>query len=112
MAQDRRIALTGKVFLINASTTYFVANIPFPFSVNFIKPKFTMHEGYNCYPGHGGDLLGPEPYNANLDLASCQAACEGNNYCEGIVIPNDVMKNQGGDSIAFIFSVHISVHTL
>ena len=75
-------------------------------------PKFTMHEGYNCYPGHGGDLLGPEPYNANLDLASCQAACEGNNHCEGIVVPNDVMKNQGGDSIAFIFSVHISVHTL
>ena len=65
-----------------------------------------MHEGYNCYPGHGGDLLGPEPFNANLHLADCQKACEGDENCEGFVVPNDVITNKGGDSIAFIFLVH------
>ena len=71
--------------------------------------KFTKHEGYNCFPGAGGEKIAtvPEPYNANLHLADCQKACEDNKDCEGIVMPNDIITYQGGDSIAFIFSDHL-----
>ena len=67
--------------------------------------KFTKHEGYNCFPGAGGEKIVAvsEPYNANLNLADCLKACEDNKDCEGIVMPNDVITYQGGDSIAFIF---------
>lgn len=59
-----------------------------------ICDPYAMHEGYNCYPGHGGNLLGPEPYNANLHLADCQKACEDDENCEGFVVPNDVITNK------------------
>jgi len=58
--------------------------------------KFTIHEGYNCFPGAGGEKIAtvPEPYNANLHLADCQKACEDNKDCEGFVMPNDVITYQ------------------
>ena len=39
----------------------------------------------NCYPGHGGDVLGNEPYHSSLSLDACKVACAADDECEGIV---------------------------
>ena len=39
----------------------------------------------DCYAGHGGDPILPDPHSKALSLAGCKSACEMDNSCEGII---------------------------
>ena len=42
-------------------------------------------QGLDCYQGHGGDPIHPDPLSDALSLSECKKACEVDNSCEGIV---------------------------
>ena len=39
----------------------------------------------DCYEGHGGDPIQPDPHSYDLSLSDCQAACAADISCEGII---------------------------
>jgi len=47
--------------------------------------KWKKQAGVDCYQGKGGDIILPDPYSENLSLNQCQAACETDSSCEGII---------------------------
>ena len=49
------------------------------------ETAFEKHKDRNCYPGHGGDVLGNDPYHSSLSLDACKDACASDKDCEGIV---------------------------
>ena len=49
------------------------------------ETAFEKHKDRNCYPGHGGDVLGNDPYHISLSLDACKDACASDKDCEGIV---------------------------
>ena len=50
------------------------------------KPdQWRRYPGVNCYQGQGGDPIQPDPLSNSLSLSQCQAACEADTSCEGII---------------------------
>ena len=47
--------------------------------------QWVQHKGLDCYQGHGGDPIHPDPLSDALSLSECKKACEVDNSCEGIV---------------------------
>ena len=41
--------------------------------------------GVDCYENQGGDPISPDPYSESVSLNQCQAACETDSSCEGII---------------------------
>ena len=50
------------------------------------KPdQWRRYPGVDCYQGQGGDPIHPDPLSNSLSLSQCQAACEADTSCEGII---------------------------
>jgi len=47
--------------------------------------EWKKQTGVDCYENQGGDPILPDPYPENLSLSQCQAACETDSSCEGII---------------------------
>ena len=47
--------------------------------------EWEKQKGVDCYENQGGDPILPDPYSENLSLSQCQAACETDSSCEGII---------------------------
>ena len=47
--------------------------------------QWLQYQGLDCYQGHGGDPIHPDPLSDALSLSECKKACEADNSCEGIV---------------------------
>ena len=48
--------------------------------------KWLKYESKNCYDWNGADNIAPNPYSSALSLTDCQAACETDGACEGILV--------------------------
>ena len=48
--------------------------------------RWRKYDSKNCYDGNGADTMVPNPYSSALSLSDCQAACEADDSCEGIVV--------------------------
>jgi len=46
---------------------------------------FTKYGGVDCYQGRGGDPIQPDPYSNAATLQQCQAACQANSQCQGVI---------------------------
>jgi hypothetical protein len=44
------------------------------------------HEDTNCFRGHGGTVIAPEPFSKSISLASCQKACKADSNCTAITV--------------------------
>ena len=47
--------------------------------------QWLRYPGVDCYKGQGGDPIQPDPHSYALSLSECQAACETDTSCEGII---------------------------
>ena len=47
--------------------------------------QWLQYQGLDCYQGHGGDPIHPDPLSDALSLSECKKACEADNSCEGII---------------------------
>ena len=48
--------------------------------------RWHKHDSKNCYDGHGATNMVPNPFSKAISLSDCQAACEADENCEGIVV--------------------------
>ena len=47
--------------------------------------EWQKQTGVDCYENQGGDPVLPDPYSDSVSLSQCQAACETDSSCEGII---------------------------
>jgi len=47
--------------------------------------SWEQHRGTDCYEGKGGQPLSPDPFYNSLSLAQCQAACDQDSACKGVI---------------------------
>jgi len=47
--------------------------------------KWQTQTGFDCYQGRGGDPILPDPYSSSVSLTQCQAACDSDSSCQGII---------------------------